>query len=515
MFGRRNPGGSAGSGGLGGSSAAVKTHFLPKLTGLPTEKDLTAVLLEAQNRSKVMVYQSWGVVKPYIYTIGVKVDPEPVWTMYQGSESDAVIFQHATADFALIHSLILQVVPDEMVVVSGSPRAAVSANDAYMDEAVGPVTLSGQLENMPASAVLQSVQLGKMSGRLLVNYEGTTAQIFFEDGVPIHAVSAEGTGDAAVMDLMLWEKGQFRLFPSDKTTERSVHRRLDNLIMEGTAILDYAHYLAEAGLDQEAFPVRLDKTMNAEEFRARLSQGIPMDLGLLKAFYDLVDNRSRLKEILQRRPSCRVEWVPVLFNLLSCRLIAVSEQAPMAGRAVNLAPVEIEPAVLLPVTRTLIRGETGMYTYPALLFFLQQEFKRSTVLGTPLAFLLFECCIASGGAPQPVSPPGLQEAMRRIEGLKRPIDSVGHYETFDFAMIMPSANLKMARSLALRIADALSCRPLIAGPPHRLLLACGIASAPEDTQDLGRLIAAARLAKSKAKETGAAVKLFAELEEPH
>ena len=64
---------------------------------------------------------------------------------------------------------------------------------------------------------------------------------------------------------------------------------------------------------------------------------------------------------------------------------------------------------------------------------------------------------------------------------------------------------------AQRFADSLINVPLIQGQTQRLLLAGGMASVPDDTQELGRLMSAAREAKNKAKESRIPLKAFSEL----
>ncbi|MBX9688050.1 MAG: diguanylate cyclase, partial [Candidatus Obscuribacterales bacterium] len=164
------------------------------------------------------------------------------------------------------------------------------------------------------------------------------------------------------------------------------------------------------------------------------------------------------------------------------------------------------------VLRALVRAETGMYTYPALQYFIEREFSKCIAFGMPLSLIVFEARIILGGdPPQPLPIPALREICTRVEAMKRPFDIVAHHETFEFALLLPGATSKAARMFANKVAESLINVPLMQGQTQRLLLAGGIASSPEDTQDLGRFLAAAREAKSKAKDARVPLKAFSEL----
>ncbi|MBY0546271.1 MAG: DUF4388 domain-containing protein [Candidatus Obscuribacterales bacterium] len=511
-------------------------HRLPKQQGMPTVQDLTFALGEANKRQNQVVELPWGSASSiaYILSIACSGNNEPVWSLFEG-ETTEPLWRHPSRDLALVHSLLFQSVPDDLVSTGtsgsaiagnsmagstmGSPASKPALTSGQFPVTSAPsdskVSLQGRLENMQLPTLVQSIQMSKMNGRLHLFDKGNGAQVFFVDGLPVHSTTAESIGDQAIVEIMCWEEGDFSFYPEESSEERTVKRRLDSMIMEGITLLDQKKFLQGQGLTPESYLFKKDLTMTADEFKARLSKGAPLDLGAQKGFYDLIDNRSRLQDILQRRPMARIEWIPILFNLVSCGLAGVSETSPNAGRAVGLAAADIDRSQIQQVLRSLVRGETGMFTYPAFLFFLEQEFSKAVVLAMPLSVIIFEARLSYGEAPQPLPLPALREICARLEPLKRPFDIIAHYETFDFALLLPGASSRVARTVGNRVAEVLYAAPLCPGPSHRLLLAGGIASAPEDTQDPGKLIAAAREAKARAKETRVPVKMFAELEQKH
>lgn len=483
---------------------------------MPGQRDLEFALAEADKRRGSIVELPFGSDGVGTYLITVSVSDEPLWSMYQGeSVSAEPLWRHPSRDVALIHSLVFQSAPDDAVNATLQPGTATPSGGNNPVALASPdnakASLSGKLENVQLPAVLQSVQMSKMTGRLHLLDKGSGAQIYFVEGNPVHANTAESVGDTGIIEMLSWETGDFRFFPDERSEERTVRRRLDSLLMEGVTLLDQNKYLSSVGLKPESFLVRKDSQITQEEFKNRLSKGAPLDLNMQKAFYELIDNRSRLQDIVQRRGIPKVEWIPILFNFLTCNIAGIADVSPAAGKSSALPSIELDRAMILGVLRSLMRQETGMYTFPAFQYFLEQEFAKSSALGTPLSLVIFEARLA-GEIPSPLPIPALREVAARLDSIRRPFDILAHYETFDFAVILPGAPLRSARAFANRASEILNAAPLIQGTPIRLLCAAGISSCPDDTQELGRLLAAAKLARTKAKESGQLVKAFSELE---
>lgn len=498
----------------------VVNQRLPKLQSMPSLKDIEFAFGES-SKKKAPVEMPWGPDAKAAYVLLLVYGDEITWALYQDEvPAGDPLWRHATNDTALIHSLILQSVPEEMIeVASNTNQAQNQMGRATLTgmQAVNSLTdsskasLKGLLENMQIATLVQSIQMSKMSGRLQLHDKGDIANIYFLDGAPVHASTPEASGDNAVVEVMAWETGDFLFFPDELTAEKSVKRRLDGMIMEGITLLDQQKFLTKQGLKQESYLSRVETRISPEEFKTRVSRGAPLDLAMQMSFYEMCDGRMRLQDILQRRPMMKVDWVPLVFNLLSCGLICSSEVSPFAGRAQGLAATEFDRGMITGVLRSLTRQDTGMFTYPALLYFLEREFAKSNTFGMPLTLIVFEARIVlTAEGPQTLPTQAFREIANRVETMKRPFDILAHYETFDFALLLPGATTKAARIFAQRLTDSLINVPLVQGQTQRLLIAGGIASAPEDTQELGRLMTAAREARNKAKELRMPLRAFSE-----
>jgi hypothetical protein len=173
--------------------------------------------------------------------------------MYKGDGPGSVMaFSYASTDVTLVHGLVMNECmtsathdPTQtstyMSIRTGSPAGSSSVSTIPGIEsgtfqalaARGKATLEGDLKNMQVPNLLQSIAISKMTGKLFVHSPNGDAQIFFEEGAPLHAITRETAGDLALIELLLWEEGEFLFFPEERSTEKTVNKRLDALLMEG------------------------------------------------------------------------------------------------------------------------------------------------------------------------------------------------------------------------------------------------------------------------------------------
>ena len=142
------------------------------------------------------------------------------------------------------------------------------------------------------------------------------------------------------------------------------------------------------------------------------------------------------------------------------------------------------------------RAETGMFIYPAFLYFLEQEYFRSYRSGSPLSVLVFEMRyltqMGNEFIRQTLPPPALLDAVGRISTLKRHVDLLAHYDAFDYALLLPNTEPSGALIFANRLVKSLTASPLAGNiDPSKLILSFGSASVPEDFLDLSLLLGAA------------------------
>ena len=125
--------------------------------------------------------------------------------------------------------------------------------------------------------------------------------------------------------------------------------------------------------------------------------------------------------------------------------------------------------------------------------------------GFPLSIIIFDMLTRKQEATMEVYDrlPSQAAAVAgmRIDLVKRSLDTLGHFETLDYAIIMPNTKASAAAFVANRIYESLTATPLFPGVDKgSLFLSFGVANLPSDGDDLESLLSAAKDAKARAKQ---------------
>jgi GGDEF domain-containing protein len=514
---------------------------LPKSPVPPSYGDLQFVMEESIKSAGKTIEQPWspeGRKQEFLLTVRCDSrESDPNWSLYQmTSAGQEAVWHYASRDLTLVSSLVMQASGSEQlqdlvpaaalmgkVQLANAPKETEARSSSTSIEQIhfevprpgAKPTLEGKLKDFPPPSLLQSISLAKMTGRLDVKTQIEHTTVFFQAGIPLHCALKDVRGDHALVELITWKEGEFRFWPDETSRDRTINKRLDGMLMEGVALLDQNNFLETAGLKQESVLVKKNAMISEDEFTARVGKGAPIPVNTQLDFYELIDNRNTLFDLLRNRPMHKAEWVPILFNLVSCGLVQVTDQAPQQNRLAKLKGLGVDENAVQGVVKNLIRPETGIYTYPALIFFLDQEIQRYEHFNFPFSLIIFSVGQRKGGPDgmvEALQMLAVRRAMQRIGLVKRAVDMLGHWETFDYAMLLPNTNSTAATALAHRVADVLREAPLSSDLDSRnLALAFGVATVPEDCQELDRVITASRKARDRAKFTQQRVVLAREI----
>ncbi|MBK9142027.1 MAG: DUF4388 domain-containing protein [Candidatus Melainabacteria bacterium] len=532
---------------------------LPKQSGLPAYGDVQFLMQEAQKmcgRVVELPFSSSDRKSDFVLSVRFEsrdndpeqiMDPEWALTQYTGGPPK-IVWKHPSRDLSLMCNLVASaagadqlqdVIPSSAIYGSAAeplggstgaynPVATASGIQPTQIPGTGTTseaaaiifepprpgakaTLEGDLNKLQVPNLLQSINLAKMTGRLDVKTKTEQCEVFFQEGIPLHCKIKESSGDSALTELITWLQGEFRFWPDEKTSDRTINKRLDSVLMEGVALLDQSKYLDSAGLKQESCLVKKNAMISEEEFAKRVEKGAPIPLEPQLDFYELIDNRNTLFDLLRKRPMTKTEYVPILFNLVSCGLVQVTDQAPTQDRLARLKALGINDNEFQSVVKSLTRAETGILSYHAFIYFLDQEYLRYEYFNVPFSLVIFSLGYrrdAEGVRVEALQMLAVRRAMQRIGLVKRQVDVLGHFKTFDFAIMLPNTNSAAAGALANRIADVLREAPLSSDMDSRsLAMAFGVATVPEDCVDLDKLLSAAVKARDYAKDTNRRVVL--------
>jgi diguanylate cyclase (GGDEF)-like protein len=214
-------------------------------------------------------------------------------------------------------------------------------------------------------------------------------------------------------------------------------------------------------------------------------------MDLQKRFYQEVDNQSTILEILRRVPLGKPSWVPIVYNLITFGLVFHREKVP--DLAAHSRDASIDWSQVKRVESVLTRPDTGVYTYPAFLLFLEKEFFRFERFKREFAVVTLDIKVRRKQGVEPLPVEYLSEVVGRLKKLIRRTDMVCHYEALGFAILMPETGLASSRTFALRLAEILMSKPLAGDRgDHPIVASVGFAAIPESCETLGALMALAK-----------------------
>jgi GGDEF domain-containing protein len=448
-------------------------------------------------------------------------ETEPTWSLVHVAPSgEQLLWQHASTDISLIHNIIKEGASKlQPYSPAYSPHAPTQKDidrvaterlttgigiSKILDEALVDerAVASGNLKVTPVPALLKTISHQNMSGRLAVEDKQETCEVYFIDGIPVHCLLKETAGELALKELITWRTGEYRFYPSQKTLALTISSEMELLLEAGLTLLEQLNYLETHGFHMESCLIRKNAMISEEELRIRLSKAAPLNVDQQIDFYELVDNHSTIFELLARRPLSKAEWIPIIFNLVSSALVQISDQGSQQNRIANLKSFGVDENELQMVSKSFLRAETGILTYPAFIYFLDQEYMRYQYFNFPFSVIIFSLGLKKGDLKPIENLPAIaiRRAMQRIAQVKRPVDILGHFEQTDFAMLLPNSNASAAGASAIRIIDVLSEAPLTSDIDTKSLWsAYGIATIPEDCQEMDKLLQAAKKARDQAR----------------
>ncbi len=105
-----------------------------------------------------------------------------------------------------------------------------------------PGVIQGRLEEMSMIDLLQSLEMGQKSCRLIVRKSDEQAELYFTSGQCRDAVIGTTEGDDAVFKILLWTEGEFEIDfnAANASTRTTTTRNTTGLLMEAMRLMDEA-----------------------------------------------------------------------------------------------------------------------------------------------------------------------------------------------------------------------------------------------------------------------------------
>jgi tetratricopeptide (TPR) repeat protein len=537
-----------------------KPARLANLSGLPEQPTLVQLTKEADRSPNRAVDVSWPVAgsNNEIYTLSCAIvlskgligKPQqstgprtPEWTLCRETLADpkslnpppppVLIWRHTTGDLELLVNLIASeargntgavtntfttervfqqshtLAPSGGHTVANFPQEPISKALVTGDhQTFGQVTLAGDLSNVDLPSVFQSVNLCKMTGKLNLYHKTVQAEAYFTEGTLVHATAAHAvsatplplTPDQILLELLTWETGTFRFQPGWPATTVTIKRRLESFLLEGATLTDYIKSLESQGFTEHS---ALNRVRGSEGLlEEALKKGIPVQLDLQRQIYNNISDNTSATELIEDLP--KSIWAPIIFNLLNSKLITISGARDSAG---PIEEIELNFELAETAFRSLTRPESGLLSFPAFLYFLQQEAARNRKTKLPFSVVVFD--ITSG------DPSGIDQYLSEVadafQDHKQPYDILAHFETSsnrEFALLLPYKTPAASYLFLDGIIMTLRSRGFFSNAD----ITFGAASFPADCDNVHQLVGSAANAKKKAHAKGKTFATFSGVE---
>jgi hypothetical protein len=500
---------------------------------LPDMSELHRLLSQALGRRGQHIQTAWrSTDKSADFILDVISNTnggDPKWRLFREQHGNRVLlFDYPSCDVLLVHNFMASscadaqakkqvksqnapIVPDTPPPFMGKGEASDPAKPAPQVHTPG-IPSSGSIDQYPLDQLLQILKTHKLTGKLEVRNDQATALLYVRDGLPIDATASDTEGDDAIVELLTWKVGQFTFEPRVLRNSHTVHQPIESLLAQSKTLSERTIYLHNAGVKPTSTLSPKDANLTEEQFNQRGGRGAPVSPSEMFKFYRGLDGKQTIEQMLHSLQIPRVQLIHLIYHLAINGLIKINNQI-LLEKTSAVQPRMIETSAIQSVMMSLRRMETGMFIYPAFLYFLEQEYFRCYRSKTPLSVIVFEMRVQSGQSVRQMLPAAaMLDAVLRISQLKRHVDLLAHYDAFDYALLLPNTKANGAQIFAKRLVKALTETPL-AGEvdASHLSLALGCASMPEDFTDLSELLGAADMAMAQSRDGKRPVVMFRDI----
>jgi pSer/pThr/pTyr-binding forkhead associated (FHA) protein len=192
--------------------------------------ELTLQVAEASRRHAAVRFESEHFrVRDLGSTNGTFLNGEPLRAERLLQPGDRIEIGEASVTFCQVDEAMEQAMGDPgegETILMTRPRSG--AREA----------LQGSLEQIPAFAVLQMLEMGSQSGLLSVETADGTSSLWLENGRLVHAEIGKAEGFGAATAILQNSAGRFRFAPGVVPAKRTIDASVTEAILEASRLLD-------------------------------------------------------------------------------------------------------------------------------------------------------------------------------------------------------------------------------------------------------------------------------------
>lgn len=228
-------------------------------------------------------------------------------------------------------------------------------------------------------ALVDLVQLNCQTGatgRLLVQDNGRVGQIYFADGMVVHALVGDREGKEAFYDLVGWDQGHFEMQPGLVAPARTISTHYSDLVLAGMQKLDEGNGHRPPAVSE----------VPAE-------QASPEDLGALFGFEQALDSgdQARVQEVdemVQSMQELLAELGQEIPGMSTAAVVGMDGLpiAQYSARGTNVDAVSAQLAMYIKLVETTVK-KVGAGTLEDTLLSTEEMYVLMGVLGNSGYFL--------------------------------------------------------------------------------------------------------------------------------
>jgi len=118
-------------------------------------------------------------------------------------------------------------------------QRALRSSASAATESAGSGHMRGTLSQLSLVDLLQALELGGKTCRVVLSYQQQHCQVFVDKGAVVQAECGKQHGDEAVFAALAWPEGEFELdFTAKLSGKKNIERSTQSLLIDGLRILD-------------------------------------------------------------------------------------------------------------------------------------------------------------------------------------------------------------------------------------------------------------------------------------
>ncbi len=195
----------------------------------------------------------------------------------------------------------------------------------------------GELEQMSVTDLLQAMEMGKKSGRLVIQGDGIIGQMVFTGGRVIDANTGEIRGEEAVYRILGWDRGAFEIHFGAQDGPGTIDQTTEALLMEGMRRLDQW-----ARVSEQLPPLDEVYRVDYDEYAANLADLPDEATSLIRLF----EGGNTIERCIQQAPVADVDALSAISQLVFSGVIYRASDRPESveqRRSASAAPPSAPP----------------------------------------------------------------------------------------------------------------------------------------------------------------------------